>query len=258
MRKSSVIMPVILLVAGLAGCYLRRTELATVFDSSGYPILYRPVTLALLGLSALAFLAALIFSIAVAAGFSARQDYKRAYKPSGLLYLLVFFVLGVALILFSLYYVLMVRASGAASLLSYIFAALAVLSGISFIVLAYGAYKGTRGNSPMVFAVFPVLFACLWLILLYKDHSTDPVLLRYGYQCLAIAASTLSFYYGAGLAYRKAAAGRTVFAHLLGIFFCAVVLFEDLLLPLRVFFLILMLAQFINAIVFIRNLARKA
>ncbi|MBR2717066.1 MAG: hypothetical protein IKD79_04945 [Oscillospiraceae bacterium] len=258
MRKTSVIMPVILLVAGLAGCYLRRTELMTVFEASGFPVLYQPVTLALLGLSAAAVLVSLVFSIVMAARFTSRPDYKRAFKPSGLLYLVAFFVLGVALALFSVYYGMTVRAMGTASVLEYLFAALGLLSGISFIVLAYGSYKGSRGNAPMIFGIFPVLFPCLWLILLYKEHSTDPVLLRYGYQCLAIAAATLSFYYAGGMAYRKKAPGRTVFAHLVGIFFCGVVLFEEILLPLRVFFLILLLAQLLNAVVFIRNLVHKS
>ena len=256
MRRFAFVMPFIALILGIGALFLRYTEINTVFDATtGLPEQNALVTLILIGVSVVVILMAVIFGIVVAKKYDANTEYTRAFSPSGLLYLGVFFILGLGLIAAAVMYYLDQRE--VMVLLDMFFAAFAVLTGVSLIFLARSAYKGRGGSELCVFGVIPVFFMCIWLILTYKQHASDPVILDYAYECVAASAAALSFYFGAGYIFKKPKPGKTVFSYLLTIFFCTLVLADDMLLPVKIFLGVIIIAQFINCIEFIRNLKKK-
>jgi hypothetical protein len=164
-------------------------------------------------------------------------------------------ILGLAVIGGSVLYFLDMK--GSIQFLDLVFAVFGIFSGISLIVLARGAYKGRGGSEMCLFSVIPSVFFCIWLIMTYKEHAPDPVILDYAYISLAIAAAALSYYYAAGYVYQKAKPGKTIFSYLLTIYFCLVALADQQPASLSILLAAVVLASLINTGVFIRNLAKK-
>ncbi len=258
MRKSAVIMPLAFLLAGVLGFFVRRQELATVFDSvTGLAERYAPITVLLICLSAAVILSSLVIAIVVSSRHKADKDYSRAFAPGSFSYVGLSFILGLGWLAAVVLRFIRLRSSGIITIIDWIFILLAVLSAVSVIILAMGAYTRRRGAGMTVFSVIPSLFFCFWLIILYKDNATNPVLLDYCYECLAIAGAALSFYFGAGYAFRKSAPGWTLFSYLVTIFFCVIVLADGIGLPSQLIFGITAVVSWINAHAFIRNLKSK-
>jgi hypothetical protein len=258
MRKSAVMMPLAFLLAGVLGLFVRRWELDTVFDSAtGLTARYAPVTLLLIGLSAAALVLSAVLGIVVASRHKAEPEYGRAFKPGSFRYVGASFIFGLGLLAAVVLQYFRRSATGIVTIIDWIFLLLAALTAVSVILLAMGAYTRRRGGRMILFSIIPPLFFCFWLIVLYKDNAKNPVLLDYCYQSLAIAASALSFYFGAGYVFKKPAVGWTVFSNLITVFFCVLVLADNVGLPLRLIFGIVALVAWINANAFIRNLKPK-
>lgn len=101
-----------------------------------------------------------------------------------------------------------------------ILGALALFSGLS---LLYSANVGKEraGNAiDSFFAIVPILFACYWLIVSYKDHSSNPYLWQFGIEIIAIALSTQTLYLIAGFCFGKARPGQTIALCAISAFFC--------------------------------------
>ncbi len=258
MRKSAVILPLAALVAGALGLFVRRNELTTVFDSTtGLAERYAPVTVLLIGLSVAVIVLSAVAGIVIASRQQAEKDYSRAFTPGGFLYVGASFVLGVGWLAAVVLQYVRLRSVGIVTLIDWIFMLLATLSALSVIILALGAYTRRRGAGMVTFSVLPSLFFCFWLIILYKDNATNPVLIDYCYESLAIAGAALSFYFGAGYAFRKAKPGWTIFSYLVTIFFCVVVLADNIGLPIRLMYGITGAVSWINLNVFVKNLKGK-
>jgi len=105
--------------------------------------------------------------------------------------------------------------------------------------------------------VVPILFMCFWLIVMYKQNATNPVLLSYCYYCLAIMASTLSFYYTAGFVFKKPAPGKTIFAYLASIYFCLVTLADEHPVSIKLIFAAVVAVNVVYSSMLIRNLRPK-
>lgn len=268
MRKSAVAVPLFALIAGAIGFILRQMEVNTGFESAtGFAKRDFTVTLILIGLSALVIILAAVFAIKARQKFKAENDYIKAFAPKGFLYIGAAIVLGISWVVADVLYFLDERAAGLSliesvpgsgiSAIDYIFVFLALITAISLIFMARGAFKGRSGTEMLLFSIVPSIFFCYWLIILYKDNAANPVLLSYSYQCIAIAAAALSYYFSAGFVYKKAATGRSLFSFLVTIYFCTVVLADNITLPIKLFFAVTMIIQFINTVVFIRNLKQK-
>ena len=254
MRKTAIIVPAVSLIAGIAGFLLRRTELSTVFDSrTGLAIPNAPITLTLIGVSIAAAALCLLLSFLAARGKKASNVYEEAFAAPPA-YFVVSFILGVIMILGAVIYFFSLL-SGKPSFLDFILFLFAACSGASLIVLARGVYREHGGGEMCLFSVVPSLFLCIWLILTYKNNASDPVILHYSYECLAIAAGALSFYYAAGYAFRKSKPVRTILCYLLTIFFTLVAIADPLSPGLTVIFAVIAANSLLNSIVFIGNLA---
>lgn len=258
MRKCAVILPAIALAAGIAGLFLRHKELEIVFDSTtGLMEPGAPVTMALLGLSAVIILMSIIFAAIVTRGYDAKMEYVRAFSQSSLIYLAVTFLLALVMLFADAMCFTALMKRGSPQAVEVVFIIFAALTAISFVVMARGAYKGRSGPEMMLFGVIPSVFLCLWMVIMYMEKASDPVVLGYGYQCIAIAAAALSFYYGAGFVFKKTNPGKTVFTYLLTIYFCTVILLDNISIWPRLFFAVILVVQFLNAVLFIGNLIKK-
>ena len=253
MRKSAVAIPVLALVAGAFGFIIRQMEVNTAFESAtGFAKRNAMSTTILIALSGLVIILAVLFALLTVTKFKAENDYSKVFAPKGFLYIGAAFVLALCWLAADVYNFFDKRA--AISIIDIIWIFLAAVTAFSLLFLARGAYKGRGGTEMLLFSVIPSIFFCYWLIILYKDNAANPILLSYCYQCLAIAAAALSFYFSAGFVYKKSVTGRSLVSFLVTIYFCAVVLADNISLPLKMIFAITLVLQFMNTVVFIRNL----
>ena len=259
MRKSSVVFPLLAFIAGAAGFYLRYVELDTVFDSvTGLPGVNAPITLMLILLSAGIALISVVFAVIASLKHTSRVEYARAFSPSGLMYLAVFFILSAAMMTANVMYFIQLRELGGLAYIDIVFLAFAALTAISLLILARAAYRGRGGIEMHVFSIIPSVFFCLWLVILYRQNASNPVILSYCYQCLALASAALSFYYGAGFAFKKSKPAKTIISYMLTIYFCTIILADDMPLPFKIIFSVIVVAQLINSVQFIKNLQKKS
>jgi uncharacterized membrane protein YidH (DUF202 family) len=269
MRKSAVVIPLLALIAGGLGLMIRQMELNTAFEAStGFAKRGEPITAVLIAVSAAVVVLAAVAGIIISRRMKTADDYSVVFATKSPAYLAISMFLGIVwlaadiLYFFDMFgsYTRAATESGMAvgfPILDIIFVFLAAVSAVSIIFLARGAFKGRGGTEMMIFSVIPSVFFSFWLILLYKNNAANPVILRYAYECLAIVAAALSSYFSAGFVYRKAAAGRMLFSFLVTIYFCTVVLVDNIGLPLKLIFGVTVIGAFINCIVFIKNLCRK-
>lgn len=257
MRRNAFFVPAFALLAGIAGFVLRSTQLDTVFDgTTGLAQTDAPITIYLIVVSLAVAVIALIISLILAGRYKAYADYEKAFAPAGLLYLIGFILLGLIMIVGTILYYKEMRDTGIEPL-GAVFALFAAMSGISLIVMARSAYKGKGGGEMLLFSVIPSVFLCIWLIIVYKDHASDPILLNYAYTSLAISAAALSFYYGAGYVYSKSKPGKTIFCYIMTIYFCVLTLADSIDLAHQIFFGVIILTALINSGIFVKNLIRK-
>jgi len=81
-----------------------------------------------------------------------------------------------------------------------------------------GKYNETYG---MLTAV-PVLWACFWLIIVFKDYTSDPIRMHYVFYLFAVVCTILALFYIAGFAYNVIKVKFTLFFTLCAMFLCTV------------------------------------
>jgi hypothetical protein len=134
---------------------------------------------------------------------------------------------------------------------------MSALAAVSMLLLAHSAYSGRAGRLLLFFSLVPEVFLSLWLVLLFRANQTNPVLAQYVYQGLAIVGAALGFYFTAGYVYGKPAPGKAAFSFVVGVFFCAVALADDLALPVRAIYGVLLAFHLSNLWRFLPMLERR-
>ena len=259
MRTSAVIMPFFALFSGAAGFYLRLLELWNVFDKrTGLPARGATVTYALIALSAVFLIVAMAFALRAGMDYKSPQGFENAFGAESLGYPFVFFVLGLIWLGATVKYFIDMNADGVSPNSELIFAILSALSAISLSLFAIEIYQNPRRKSKLALSIVPTVFMCYWLIFLYRDNAANPILLRYCYQCLALIASTLGFYYTSAYAYEKQAPGRAIFLYFAAIFFCFVSLADDQESSIKLIYIVLIAVNAVNSSLLIRNMEKKA
>ena len=258
MRIAAFFMPFFALLAGAAGFFMRRLEWMTVFNSAGLPERGAALTYALIGLAALFLLVSLVFSIFVATRHRALKGFENAYGTDSLAYPFSFGIIGLIWLAATVMYFLEVRATGNVPVITIYFSIFSGISAISAAFFAVEMYNDPRRKSVFALSVIPTLFLCFWLVLVYRDNASNPILLGYAYQVLAIIASALAFYFTSGFVYGKPAPGKTVFFYSMSVFFCAVTIADSHNIMIRVIFGSVLLMNLLYLSKLVRNLRRKA
>ena len=258
MRKNAFIFPIAALVLGLAGGLLRQRELDTVFDPvTGLAERGAPVTVMLIALSVVVIILCAAAAFIVRKKYAAHRDYALALGPMSIPSLSVLTLAGLLWLAASVKIFFDARAAGAVSTVDLVFCGFSALSAISVIVLAFLARKSSKGPGLLFFSVIPSLFLCLWLVLLYKQNAANPVRLDFCYQCLAIAAAVLSFYFSAGCFFGKAAAAKTIFSYMITVFFGTLTLFDSFPLEMKGIFVAILAITIVYSIPYIGNLTPR-
>ena len=258
MRKNALIFPFSAIALGIAGGFLRQRELATVFDPvTGLAQRGASVTIMLIALSVAAAVIYIAASYIIGRKYTAHKDYTLSFGSITVPTLSVLILAGLLWLAASLKIFLGMNSGDIVLIADLIFCGFSALSAISVIVLAVLAFKSSKGPGVLFFSVIPSLFLCLWLVLLYKQNATNPVRLDYCYQCLAIAAAVLSFYFSAGCYFGKASAPKTIFSYMITLFFGTVTLFDSFPIELKCIFAAILTITIIHAVPYISNLTPR-
>ena len=258
MRLSSVFMPFFALIAGAVGFYLRLMELMNVFDiHTGLPARGSGITIALIAMSALFLLLVLVFCIRAADKHTSPPGFENAFGTDPLTYPFAFSVIGLVWLGATIKQFIDVNAAGALLPSELCFLILSALAAISVAFFAIEMYQDPRRKMTFALSIVPTLFMCFWLVLIYKQNAANPVLLSYCYQCLAVIATALGFYFTSGFVYSKPAPGKTVFFYLAAIYFGFVTLADGHGLTIRLIFAAIIAMNVTYSSMLIRNLRKK-
>lgn len=266
MRIAAFLMPFFALIVGGAGFYMRRFELLYVFDPiTGLPQRGAPVTYAIIALSIVFLVIVLAFSIFIGVRKSPPDGFENAFGTDSLVYPFTFGIIGLIWLAATVLHFLNLRDYyGSVSLIDTYFSAISAIAAISVTFFAVEMYQDGRRKSVYALSVIPTLFMCFWLVLLYRNNASNPVLLSYAYKCLAIIASALGFYFTSGFVYGKPAPGKTVFFYFAAIFFCFITIADQHTTVaahstmIRVIFAMILMMNVLCSAKLIRRLQRKA
>lgn len=257
MRKKISFMPLLALMAGIAGFFLRNKELSSAIDPvTGLAERWSIFTLSLALLSVIAAAVFVLYGVLTMRGRAVRLSYKGSLSATGLVTFFFAVVGCAAMVIGGIIYFLNARVVRV-SLVDSVFALFAVLSGVCQFVLVCGAFKNKSGDSSHIAAVVTPLFLCLWLVITYKNNSTDPELLNYCGMCLALMAAILSFYFSAGFAFGRDNKLCTVIFGLLAVYSCTVAAADFSSLPLRLILVGIIVLSGVNVSCLIGNSTKK-
>lgn len=235
MRKT--LYPLLALLLGAGGLALRLWQLSLAMDArTGLLQLHHPATYALIALTVCALLTLFLCSAVLS---RQAQDWQSAFRctsmPLQLLSILGGAGYGVSAVLLGRE---LLRDGFPFSLRENPFQAvfvvllLAACAAILSVVLRNGK-KTELALAPVV----PGFTSCVWLVLTYHTNASDPCVLAYLWQILAVIAVCLAWYYAAGFSFQRPRPRRTVFFHLSAAFLCITVLMDPVELSQRVLFL---------------------
>jgi len=258
MRISAFFAPFFVILAGIAGFYLRVSELSNVFDPiTGLPQRNADTTVWLVIFSVVFMIGIIFFAINVSVKHKALQGFESAFGTDPFIYPVIFTLIGIAWIVGTYMYFSLLRSYNALTPIDIYFIIFSALSAISITFFAIEMFQDSRRKAPYVLSVIPTVFMCFWLILMYRQNASNPVLLSYMYQCFAIIASALSFYFTSGFLYGKPAPGKSTVAYYAAIYFCAVTLADDHPTGIKIIFCALIAVNIIHSSMLLRNLQKK-
>ena len=258
MRIAAFFMPIFALLAGAVGFYIRLLEVWNVFESyTGLPLRGMSETYTLMAVSAVFLILVLIFSIQVSAKHTARNGFENAFGTEPLTYPSSFVIIGIIWFGATVKHFLDVNATGVLPATELFFSIFSALSAVSVALFAIEMFQDPQRKSVFALSIIPTLFMCFWLIFLYRQNASNPVLLGYAYHCLAIIASALGFYFTSGFLFNKPAPGKTIFCYFAAIYFCFVTLADNHTLMIKIIISSILAMNVIYCSKLLRHLHRK-
>jgi hypothetical protein len=248
-------MPLFALLAGAAGLYMRLFEIQNVFDEgTGLPQRGAAITSVLIA-SVVGFLIiSLVFALRARIGYTSPGGFGNAYGTESIVYPFIIALFCLVWLGATVKHFIDLSGAGAIPLADMYFLILSGLSALSLLFFSVEIYQDPRRKSALALCILPILFTCYWLILLYKQNASNPVLLSYCYHCLAIIFSALSFYFTASFVFDKTVPGKAIFAYLGSIFFCMVTLADDHSVSIKLIFAAIIAINTVHSSMLIRNL----
>ena len=258
MRKYAIAMPLLALLAGALGYYLRHLELMLVFDSiTGLPQQGAIISFALIWSSMAFMLVSILFAFRVKIGYSTMEGFENAFGTEPLAYPMLFLLIGIAWFGATVWHLSSVNALGTIPASQFVFSVLSAMSAISVALFAIEVYQDPQGTSKQALSAVPVIFLCYWLIFLYRQNASNPIILSYSYQCLAIIASTLGFYFTSGFVFGRAAPSKALLSFLAAIYFDFITLADNHSGSIKIILILMIAINVIYSTMLIANLQRK-
>jgi len=199
----------------------------------------------------------IIFAIVAASRNKALKGFESAFGTDPLAYPIVFVMIGISWIVGTYMHYTVISRYTEISWIDISFLIFSAVSAISVTFFAIEMYQDSRRKAPYALSVTPTVFLCFWLVLIYRQNASNPVLLSYVYMCLALVSNALSFYFTSGFLYGKPQPGKAIVSYYAAIYFCAVTLADDNTLGIKVILCAMIAANLIHSVMLIRNLQRK-
>jgi len=258
MRISSFFLPFFSILAGIGGFHLRLSERLNVFDAvTGLPDRNAATTYSLIVLSAAFTVGILIFAIRVAAKHKALSGFENAFGTDPFAYPVIFALIGIIWLIGTFLYFIGLNINDVFAVSDLLFVAFSAISAISVTLFAIFMYQDSRRISLYALSIAPTVFMCFWLIFLYKENASNPIVLSYVYQSIALVTTALSFYFTSGFLYGKAAPGKAVFAYYTSIYFCIMILADSYPLGVNMIIVAVIATNIVHSFMFLRNLQSK-
>lgn len=236
-----ILLPLLAVLGGVGGFFLRRWELSTAFETSGLAISGAPAAVALIVWSAVI---AVAFALLCRGAKQELKDYGGSFSARGNWAYLVVTALAAACLLVAGVFGLADELGGLAAprLLWLLLWAMCILSFVCVLVVSLGNFRGT-GCKRSLALLAPAYTCCLWLVCAYQQHSADPVIADYVYKLFAIICTLLGLYFTAGFSFERAKIWRCAFFCLLSVYFGVVTLADSHDRSTRLLFLFSILYQ---------------
>ena len=258
MRISAFVIPFFAVIAGVCGLNLRLAEHNNVFDAiTGLPSRNAVTTSWLIILSVFFVLFIIAFAVIVAVKHKALPGFESAFGTDPFAYPVIFVLIGIVWIIGTFMYFSYLNRINAVSLNDIYFIAFSIISAVSTVFFAIEMYKDSRRNAAYILSIIPTVFMCFWLIFIYRHNASNPILLSYIYQCLAIVASALGFYFTSGFLYGKPAPGKSIVSYYAAIYFCFVSLADSLPSGIKLIYCAMIAINLVHATMLLKNLQPK-
>mgnify|MGYP007069910420 CR=1 FL=1 len=240
--------------AGAFGLFLRWLELQLAFNELGLPD--PSVFHALLILYALA--AAAVFYAFIRRYSNQRlyvpDEFQAAFTHAGKLYLAARIAAG---IIISAGGALLYMQSGADRNADdyQLIAILGILAGICFILFMSSADLKSPPNPWLLclFSFIPMLFLAAWMVICYKVNTINSVVLSYGTEMVAVAASMFAFFRLGGYVFGKPRWKHCLFSCMFACMLCLICLADERYLGMQVMFLGIAAALLLCSWVMVKN-----
>ncbi|MDR0863117.1 MAG: hypothetical protein LBN30_10160 [Oscillospiraceae bacterium] len=258
MRKNALFVSAAAFILGIAGFVTRTIELSIGYEpDTGLPIHSSAVVNTMIWLSLIVILLAGALGVLLRHNYTSKRTYGAAFAPAKMSYFLFTVVLGVLWLAATVAHAFIAYTSGAPTTQDLAYSILSVLAAVSVMMLGHNAFTGRAGSAMLFFSLVPEVFLTLWLVILFSVNQTNPVLLSYSYQGLAIASSALGFFFVAGYVYGKPGPGKLSFSLVCAIFFNAVALADRTPLPTRAIFAVMLVFHSVSLVRFLLRLEKN-
>ena len=216
MRKKNYIFPLIAAAMGIVGAIIRFAALSNVYDEYGKVIQHHPAATVMTLYTVICCLILAVFAFFSTKNSKNIKTFENICTHSNIFERTVMIILGILLCFVSVGYYISVELAS----LDMLYALFGFLSGISTIVISLTIGNNSSSITRCVFALPTPIFACLWLIILYRTNAGNPALFEYGNQCLAIASIALAYFYIGSFIFGEGQFRRTVGLCLIATFLC--------------------------------------
>jgi len=251
-------MPLFALLSGAAGFYLRLNELWHVFDArTGLPERGAFETITLLAASGAFLLLFLLFSIRVAVKHTSPKGFENSYGTHPLTYPFTFAIIAMVWLGASVKHFLDQISMESMQMVEIYYAVLSALAAVSVALFAIEMYQDPRRKMTFAMSIVPTIFMCFWLGIMYRNNASNPILLAYVYQFLAIISSALAFYFTSGFVYNKPSPATTLFFYFAAVYFCFVTLADGHAITVKLVFCSILAMNMVYSAKLIRHLCRK-
>lgn len=211
--KKILVIGILPLVMGIIAGILRAYELAFSFDFvSGLPKGALWITPVILIVGVILLVASIALTV--------KREFPPSEEKKSVSQMAVSFF-GCAIMLALGGYVFFVNHVQAETI-NLIFAAICLIAAFSFALLGTKNLQNNENGLYSFMALFPVLWACVALILVFRDRIADPIIADYIHLVFAYIAILMFTYAQSGYVYRKNKLWVLFTSTILGIYFCVI------------------------------------
>lgn len=244
------LLPLLAVIGGIGGFFLRRWELSTVFELSGLATPWAPASVTLIVLS---IVLALVIALLCRGQKNELKTYDDAFSASGNWgYLVAIALASACLLVAALFGFKDEMTSWSRSFLHLLLWVLCIASFFCVLSIALSNFRSVS-HKYNVTLLIPAYAFCLWLVSAYQQRAADPVVLDYVYELFAIICTLLGLYFAAAFSFAKAKVWRCAFFSLMGVYFSIVTLADSHDRATQLLYLFAILYQLATVTILLKN-----